>query len=38
VIDVDRIFDRFYTGDKDRSKSTGLGLSIVGLLAEQQNL
>jgi signal transduction histidine kinase len=34
-IDTNRIFDRFYTGDKARSHSTGLGLSIVRLLAEQ---
>lgn len=34
-IDVTKLFDRFYTGDKARSKSTGLGLSIVQLLAEQ---
>ncbi|MGM1045698.1 MAG: sensor histidine kinase [Bacillota bacterium] len=35
VIDINRLFDRFYTGDKARSNSTGLGLSIVRLLAEQ---
>ncbi len=35
VMDVKRLFDRFYTGDKARSNSTGLGLSIVKLLAEQ---
>lgn len=35
VIDVNRLFDRFYTGDKARSRSGGLGLSIVRLLAEQ---
>ena len=34
-IDVNRIFDRFYTADKARGKSSGLGLSIVNLLAEQ---
>lgn len=34
-IDVKRIFDRFYTSDKARSNNTGLGLSIVRLLAEQ---
>lgn len=34
-IDVQRIFDRFYTADKSRGSSTGLGLSIVRLLAEQ---
>jgi signal transduction histidine kinase len=34
-IDEGRIFERFYTGDKSRGKSTGLGLSIVKLLTEQ---
>lgn len=34
-IDTNHIFDRFYTADKARSKTTGLGLSIVRLLAEQ---
>ncbi len=35
-IDVNRIFDRFYTGDRARNKaSTGLGLAIVKLLAGQ---
>lgn len=34
-IDADRLFERFYTADKSRNKSTGIGLSIVKLLAEQ---
>lgn len=34
-IDSERIFDRFYTSDKARHSSTGLGLSIVKLLAQQ---
>lgn len=34
-IDVNRIFERFYTSDKSRNKSTGLGLSIVSILVEQ---
>lgn len=34
-IDIKHIFDRFYTADKARRKTTGLGLSIVRLLAEQ---
>lgn len=34
-IDEGRIFERFYTGDKSRGKSTGLGLSIVKLLTEK---
>lgn len=34
-LDVNRIFERFYTGDNTRSHSSGLGLSIVKLLAEQ---
>ncbi|MDF2858152.1 MAG: histidine kinase [Neobacillus sp.] len=34
-IDAKRLFDRFYTADKARGKTTGLGLSIVKMLAEQ---
>ncbi|MEH6943012.1 sensor histidine kinase [Bacillus sp. JJ722] len=34
-IEIDRLFDRFYTADKARSKNTGLGLSIVQKLSEQ---
>ena len=34
-IDVECLFDRFYTGDKARRNTTGLGLSIVRLLAKQ---
>ncbi|WP_242951857.1 sensor histidine kinase [Clostridium felsineum] len=35
-INIERIFDRFYVGDSLRHKSTGLGLSIVKLLTEEQ--
>lgn len=35
AIEVNRLFERFYTGDKARNGSTGLGLHIVRLLAEQ---
>jgi len=34
-LDINRLFDRFYTGDKARNTGSGLGLSIVKLLAEQ---
>ena len=37
AIEPERLFDRFYTAEKSRRKSTGLGLSIVRLLAEQMN-
>lgn len=33
--DVERLFERFYTADKSRGKTTGLGLSIVKLLTEE---
>ena len=36
-IDVTKLFDRFYTADKARTTSTGLGLSIVRLLADKMN-
>ena len=34
-LDAERLFDRFYTADQARNQSTGLGLSIVKLLAGQ---
>lgn len=34
-IDIDRIFDRFYTGDQARSRTTGLGLHIVQHLVQE---
>jgi signal transduction histidine kinase len=34
-LDVERLFDRFYTTDRARSRNMGLGLSIIKLLAEQ---
>ena len=34
-IDIDQLFDRFYTTDKARGRTSGLGLSIVKLLTEQ---
>ncbi|MBZ9606852.1 HAMP domain-containing histidine kinase [Clostridium estertheticum] len=38
VEDVEKIFDRFYMADKNRSeKGTGLGLSIVKTLIEKMN-
>ena len=37
AIETERLFDRFYTAEKSRRKSTGLGLSIVRILAGQMN-
>ena len=34
-IDINRVFDRFYTCDKGSRNSAGLGLSIVKILTEQ---
>ncbi|ASA26369.1 two-component sensor histidine kinase [Paenibacillus donghaensis] len=34
-LETGRLFERFYTGNQARNGSTGLGLSIVKLLAEQ---
>lgn len=34
-MDINRIFERFYTAETAKKRSTGLGLSIVKLLAEQ---
>ncbi len=34
-INVERIFDRFYNADRSRNKVSGLGLSIVALLADK---
>ncbi|MNB86737.1 Sensor protein CzcS precursor [compost metagenome] len=34
-VDAGRLFERFYTGDQARRSGSGLGLSIVRLLAEQ---
>ena len=36
-IDVNRLFERFYSGDQARNHMGGLGLCIVKLLAEQMN-
>ena len=36
-LDAERLFDRFYTADRARTRSAGLGLSIVRLLAEQMD-
>ena len=36
-IDAAKLFDRFYTANKARTTSTGLGLSIVKLLADKMN-
>lgn len=37
-VDVNKLFDRFFTVDNARSDSAGLGLSIVKLLAERMDL
>lgn len=34
-LDASKIFQRFYVGNKERNKSTGLGLSIVKILVEK---
>lgn len=34
-VDATKVFNRFYTGDQSRHRTTGLGLSIVALLAER---
>lgn len=34
-LNPNQLFDRFYTTDNSRRKNTGLGLSIVKLLAEK---
>ena len=36
-VDVNRLFDRFFTVESARNHSTGLGLSIVKLFAERMN-
>lgn len=35
AVQADKLFDRFYTGDRSRARTTGLGLSIVRVLVEQ---
>ena len=37
-VDVNKLFDRFFTVENARNNSTGLGLSIVRLFAERMNL
>ncbi len=36
-VDVNKLFDRFFTVENARSSSTGLGLSIVKIFAERMN-
>ena len=38
AIDPDRLFDRFYKGNHNRRKSSGLGLSIVKAICESSEL
>ena len=37
AVDVNKLFDRFFTVENARSNSTGLGLSIVKIFAERMN-
>ena len=37
LLNVEKLFHRFYTTDSTRNKSTGLGLSIVEFLVKQLN-
>lgn len=37
TVDVNKLFDRFFTVENGRNNSTGLGLSIVKLFAERMN-
>ena len=37
-VDVNKLFDRFFTVENARNNSTGLGLSIVKVFAERMNL
>ena len=37
-VDVNKLFDRFFSVENARADSTGLGLSIVRVLAERMDL